>query len=307
MPSPPGPPIAWGTDPGALILADFQRFRKPFSAPAYPWGVSTWFTTLTAIRAAKPDWSEIACYREPIARFLARVYPRLPTDLRDDIAQEVICAMHASVVARFQPERGRFRDYLRGVIQNQVRQAVRKRGEQALSIDPAAVAAAPPEDVDALDLQARIVRAVREFHDDMLRGKDADRQVLYCLSDRLIDGLSYEEIARKEEISRDAVKRRLQSARKGVLRALVRGALADRSVELKPRVLGKLSERVAEAVVSRRPAEELLARGFDDDERAVALELIERVRAGVRWFPGLDSPDGQGFVSALRAVLEDEE
>jgi RNA polymerase sigma factor (sigma-70 family) len=268
--------------------------------------MSTWFTTLTAIRAARPDWAEIACYREPIARFLARVYPRLPGDVRDDIVQEVICAMHTSVVARFQPERGRFRDYLRGVIQNQVRAAQRKRREVPLQIDPVAVAQAPAEDVDALDLQARIVRAVRAFHDDTLQGSPREREVLYCLSDRLIEGLGYEAIAAKEGISRDAVKRRLQAARRGVLRALLAGALDDRGLELKPRALSRLAERVAEAVTTRRPATELPGRGLDPAARATAVELVERVRLGVRWFPGLDSPDGQGFVTALRAVLEEE-
>ena len=42
---------------------------------------TTWFTTFQSLRACKPDWEAIACYREPIAHFIARVYPRLPADL----------------------------------------------------------------------------------------------------------------------------------------------------------------------------------------------------------------------------------
>ena len=67
---------------------------------------STWFTTLAAIREQDPDWEAIASYREPVRRFLRRVYPRLPEDLAHDVVQEVLCAMHTSVVARFDPETG---------------------------------------------------------------------------------------------------------------------------------------------------------------------------------------------------------
>jgi RNA polymerase sigma factor (sigma-70 family) len=266
---------------------------------------TTWFTTLASIRAAEPEWQAIACYREPVARFLRRVYPGLAPDLRDDIVQEVLCAMRTSVVARFRPERGRFRDYLKGVIQNQVRAAARARMREASpALDPDAVAAAPAVEVDAVDLAARLVLAVRDAHDGFLQGSEADRQVLYCLSDRLTLGLGYEEIAAKEGISRDAVKRRLAAARRAVLRALLARALAEAEVEVEGRRLNKLAERFAEALASRRPADELFARVRPPEAREVAAELVGRVREGLRSFPGLDSPDGQSFVTALAAVLE---
>ena len=50
---------------------------------------STWFTTLAAIRASDPDWEAIACYREPVARFLRRAYPRL----KPDVVQKVTFAL----------------------------------------------------------------------------------------------------------------------------------------------------------------------------------------------------------------------
>ncbi len=158
--------------------------------------------------------------------------------------------------------------------------------------------------MEVVDLQAQFVRAVREFHDGALHDAEA-RQVLYCLSGRLIDGLSYDHIAKKENISRDAVKRRLQAARRGILQALVRGALADRHHELPPRSLAKLAEKVGEALASRRPPGELIEQVADAPARAAAIELVERVRSGLRWFPGLDSPDGQAFVSALTGILDE--
>lgn len=239
---------------------------------------STWFTTLSAIRQAEPDWQAIACYREPISRFLARVYPRLSKDLQEDVVQEVLFSMRTSVVARFDPSRGRFRDYLRGVIRNQVRKAVGKeRGGVAL--DPEAVMIAPVEEVELIDLSARLVRAVREFHDAMLAGKSAERETLYCLSDRLIDGLSYAEIASKEGISIDAVKRRLQAARRGIFRSLLRGDLEDARHTMPSRKLNKLAEQVAAAVASRRPVDELID-PRESEPHAIANALVEAIRIG---------------------------
>jgi RNA polymerase sigma factor (sigma-70 family) len=274
---------------------------------------STWFTTLAAIREAQPDWAEIACYREPIARFLGRAYPKLSGDLRDDVVQEVLCAMHGSAVARFRPERGRFRHYLRGVIRNHVRKALREHRAlpPSLAEEPGvADEVIDAESVEVIDLQACLVRAVRDFHDEVLRGDPDQRQVLYCLSGRLIDQLSYAEIAKKEGISRDAVKRRLQSARRGILRALVRGALEDhgQADTLETKDLSRLADRVGEALTSRRPADEILAERGDSPLLSAchpaAAELVLRFREGVRWFPGLDSPDGQAFASALSGILE---
>lgn len=276
---------------------------------AYPEPVgSTWFTTLTAIREAEPDWQAIACYREPIGRFLRHVYPRLPRDLHDDVVQEVLCAMHASVVARFDPDRGRFRDYLRGVIRNQVKRALtRERAAAGVSvdlsrIDPEQVMQASQDQVEAVDLSAQLVRAVRAFHDAKLGGAPEDRETLYCLSDRLLHGLTYAQIAAKEGLSTDAVKRRLQAARRGILRALLQAELDDRGLALDPRRLNALAESVASAVCSTRPVDDLLPR--QDVEQAVAADLVEAVRTGVRLFPGLDSPDGQAFVSALEGILD---
>jgi len=268
--------------------------------------MSTWFTTLAAIRASDPDWEAIACYREPIARFLARVHPGLPSDLAQDVVQEVLCAMRTTVVARFDPDRGRFRDYLRGVIHNQVRRALAGR-PQAAALDPDAVARVEEAQLESVDLEARLLQAVRRFHDGLVQGGPAERQVLYCLSDRLLDGLSYQEIADKEGLSLAAVKRRLQAARRGVITELLRCELEGAGLELRPRAEGRLAEAVQAAVASGRPVDDLARRVREPGATRVAQGLVDRVRAGVRRFPGLDSPDGQAFVTALRAILAEAE
>ena len=114
---------------------------------------------MAAIRASDPDWEAIACYREPVARFLRRTYPRLATDLLQDVTQEVLCALRTGAVERFDAERGRFRDYLVGVVRNQVRRAVAQQPDAAVDVDR--VAAVAPEAVEVVALEAWLLRAVR--------------------------------------------------------------------------------------------------------------------------------------------------
>jgi RNA polymerase sigma factor (sigma-70 family) len=269
---------------------------------------STWFTTLTAIRAQDPDWEAIACYHEPVRRFLLRAFPGLPADLADDVTQEVLCAMRTSVVARFDPERGRFRDYLRGVIRNQVRKALAARRANGADEALAAVAApqVDPDEVEHVDLEARLLLAVRGYHDELLGQGARGREVLYCLSGRLVDGLTYPQLAKREGVSLDAVKRRLQAARRGILRALLQGELATAGVELAPKSVGALAERAAEAIATGRELDVPWRLRREQVAAAETERLVRRVRAARSRFPGLDSPDGQAFLSALAAILEPE-
>jgi RNA polymerase sigma factor (sigma-70 family) len=247
---------------------------------------STWFTTLAAIRDADPDWEAIACYREPVARFLRRTYPHL-------------------AVERFDAERGRFRDYLVGVVRNQVRRALRQ--QPGLAADPDRLGQVDPEQVQAVALEAQLLHAVRRCHDTLLEGGPEERQILYCFSDRLLEGLSYPEIAAKEGISLDAVKRRLQAARRGVLRAMVELGLEEAKVDLPPRRLARLAEAVQRSLVDRKPLRPGGLKAWPPRALSAAESLVDEIRAGVRWFPGLDSPDGQAFITALRSILDDPE
>ncbi|MCA8925581.1 MAG: sigma-70 family RNA polymerase sigma factor [Planctomycetes bacterium] len=265
---------------------------------------STWFSTLEAIRAGEPQWEAIACYREPVARYLRRAYPRLPGDVAQDVVQEVLCAMRTHVVSRFDPDRGRFRHFLGGVIKNEVRRAgARLRSAPPLEVEPPAPDDAAP--LATVDLEARLVRAVRRAHDGWLDAGPTQHEVLYCFAGRLLEGLSYDALAAREGLSTSAVKRRLQTARQDVLRALVAGELEDAALALPSRALAALTKAVQEALAGGRPLSELLGRRWKHPEAsAAAAALVADVRAGVAWFPGLDSPDGQAFVNALRSVLE---
>lgn len=264
---------------------------------------STWFSTLQAIRAGEPEWEAIAHYREPIARYVRRTYPRLPADVAQDVVQDVLCAMRTHVVGRFDPDRGRFRHFLGGVIKNEVRKAsARLRPSPALLTDPPTP---EPNPLATVDLEARLVRAVRRAHDAWVEAGPTQQEVLYCFAGRLLEGLSYDALAEREGLSAAAVKRRLQTARRDVLRALIEAELEDAGVELPPRALNKLARAVQDALADARPLSELLGRRWKHPQASsAAASLVADVRAGLRWFPGLSSPDGQAFVSALRDVLE---
>ncbi|MEZ6186506.1 MAG: sigma-70 family RNA polymerase sigma factor [Planctomycetota bacterium] len=264
---------------------------------------STWFSTLEAIRAGEPEWGAIACYREPVARYLRRAYPRLPSDVAQDVVQEVLCAMRTHVVGRFDPDRGRFRHFLGGVIKNEVRKVASKlRSAPPLEVEPEAPVDAP---LATVDLEARLVRAVRRAHDAWLQGGPTEHEVLYCFAGRLLEGLSYDALAQREGLSAAAVKRRLQTARQGVLQALLQGELEDAGAPLPPRPLATLTRAVQDALARARPLGELVGRRWAHPAAlTAAAALVHDVRAGVAWFPGLDSPDGQAFVGALRDVLE---
>ena len=77
-----------------------------------------WLTTLTAIQRGEPDWRAIAAYETPVRRFLHQRFGNLPAAERDDLLQEILLAMRERIVGSYDPDRGRFRSFLRTAIRN---------------------------------------------------------------------------------------------------------------------------------------------------------------------------------------------
>jgi RNA polymerase sigma factor (sigma-70 family) len=181
---------------------------------------SFWLTTLTAIRRGDPSWRAIAAYETPVRRFLARRYPQLAQAERDDLVQEVLVAMRERIVPGYDAEVGSFRGYLCQAISNRVRDHYRRQRPTA-QLEPELIEEATlevgPDDALVLDLEARIVRGVQLVHDRYAQGSGADLELVYTLSGVLVDGLSNKEIAAREGLSPDQVKRKLQRARSEVL------------------------------------------------------------------------------------------
>lgn len=260
-----------------------------------------WFTTLAAIRAGDPDWQAVAAYQRPISNLLARIAPGLPEAEREDVAQEVLLALRSQAIREYRPERGRFRDYLRGIVRNQVRRALRERRREA-RCDPDVFGEVPHHEWYLLDAEAWLLRGLARFQDRLAGGREADRQIFYCFSDRVLKGMTYAEIARREGISPGAVSRRLAKARRLFLRCLL-------DLELE-RGAGRWTEREREEVVrvvqrafrERRPLEELVGRKLAH-VLPLAEELLGDVRACFAGLASLDSSAGRTFLEALSEVL----
>lgn len=193
-----------------------------------------WSTTISGIRDGT-DFSAISHYREPIARYLevSGRYRWIPEADRQDIVQEVIVGLWERGLANYDAAKGPFRRFLQGVIQHKVGDHLRKRnGTRTLALPehPDAGPASPSaeevatlleEETSAVVLSAKLIEAVRRFHDRCRDGSERERERLYCLCGRLVHGWPQHEIAAREGLSRDQVKRHLEAARREIIGELL--------------------------------------------------------------------------------------
>ena len=250
-----------------------------------------WVTTLSAIRGGSPDWAAIAAYEAPIRRYLARRFPRLPLAERDDLTQDVLLAMRERIVPRYDADAGPFRAYLTTSIANAVRMHLRRRRptqppDLELPAEPSA------REVEALDLEARIVRAVRRVHDRYAHGPTQDLQRVYVLSGLLVSRLTNAEIAAREGLSPDQVKRTLQSLRGEVLVAL----FAELAPDATPSELSQLAE-LARACLRSPRRERRLLEGQPHAERVAGFTRAVRE---AKHALGADADEGS--VDLLRGI-----
>ena len=229
-----------------------------------------WLTTLSAIRARDPDWRAIAAYEAPVARFLARRFPRLPVNEREDFVQEVLLAMRERIVERYDPDAGRFRAFLQVSIQNVVRDHFRRRREH-LPLEPAALRAPEPTELEALDLEALLVRAIAEVHERFSTGAERDLSLVYVLSGLLVHGLSNKAIAKREGLSVDQVKRLLQRARAEITSELFKLLLGPSAPH------ARCAELARACLRSPRRAGRLLDAEADPAVREAVAGLTERL------------------------------
>jgi RNA polymerase sigma factor (sigma-70 family) len=270
-----------------------------------------WFTTRSGILRGEAGWELIAPYADPIARFLERRFPQMSDADREDLLQDVLMAMKTDLVGKFDPHRGGFRPYLRTAIVNRVRDHYRRKKVRAAdhNLDEAK---APDEehdieedDADALDLEACLLGALHEFHDKRARsGKAEDLEVLYAFSGALVEGLSNEDIAKREKKSKDQVKRLLQRARDEILREFMMRAAPgistraplDLSSDLVRRIFREPRHR---ALILEKEPNRALAEAVD--------KLMDRLDKARARFPVLASTQGKEFEEALRAVFAEDD
>ena len=243
----------------------------------------------------------MARYDAPLRRLLALRYGRLLTlERREDLAQEILIEIKQRLAPRFDRERGRFRALLQTVVQRRVTDELRRARPLPLSEAAAAELEAPSlGQLEALDLEASLVRAVEVCRDTFSGGARKDLDLLHVLIDRVVHGASATEIARRAGVSRDRVKRQLAKARAEIFRAL----LADELALSGP----SLEEHVSAFTRSlRRPSDferHLGALGGEAEQEAFRT-FWARFRAALPHFEGDESEAGRELAAGIALLLD---
>ena len=261
-----------------------------------------WLTTLTAIRQRDPDWRAIAAYEPPVRRFLAYRYPGLGAAERDDLVQEILLAMRERIVPRYDPTAGPFRTFLLVAIANKVRDHYRRRRTPAeldeQLPDPDAAPSISDDEAGALDLEATLVWAIRDVHDRYATGSQADLSLVYVLSGVLVDGLTNKQIAKREGLSPDQVKRKLQRLRGEILAEVFAGQLGSDS----PRVTAvQHAAELARACLREPRRAQRLLDDADDARVRAAVEAFLTQLQGARDLLAR-APGAEGEPDLLRGI-----
>ncbi len=230
---------------------------------------------------------------------------------REDLLQDVLMAMKTTLVEHYDAKRGPFRPYLRTAIVNRVKDHYRRKKVRATTPD-APEPAGPPDDHDALDeteadmldLEACLLGSIHAFHDKLAQsGKPENLEILYTFSGALVEGLSNEQIAARENKSKDQVKRLLQRARDEILQEFLKRATPgiesraplERTADLVRRIFRE--PRHKERILEKDP-NPLLAESVG--------KFIDRLEKAKEKMPELGSTAGKEFFEALRTVFAED-
>ncbi|MEZ6185946.1 MAG: sigma-70 family RNA polymerase sigma factor [Planctomycetota bacterium] len=254
-----------------------------------------WLSTLSSIRRGEADWAAIAAYEPPLRRLLGRRFPAASAEEREDAVQDVLLAMREKLVQAYDARAGAFRSFLAVAALNRMRDRLRKRAPQPLAgPEPAAEPAPGDPELLALDLEAAVLAAVRRTHERFVRGPEADLPLVYCLSGVLVDGLSNRALAKREGLSGDQVKRKLQKARQ----AIVLETLRRLDPEGDEATLAAAGELVRQGWRTPRKRARLLD-AADPDARRAAERLLTALGAA----RDLDSQDPDGLLAGVDAIF----
>lgn len=248
--------------------------------------MSLWLTTLSAIRRQDSDWEAIAPYEAPLRRFLAR-RARLSSHELDDLVQELLLAMKERLIERYDPQRGAFRSFLATAAHHRLMDYLRSKGRAPHQNLEADLLGEPqPAEVSATQLEADVLRALTAVQRRFMRSPERD--VIYVFSGVLVDRLSLRQIAEREGLSLDQVKRRLGQARQALLEELFRG---DRAAADLARACLRAPRRTS-AILAEAPPR----------ARESVEDFLESVSAARSTFGGGSGDDE--FVTGLNALFE---
>jgi RNA polymerase sigma factor (sigma-70 family) len=268
---------------------------------------SLWFTTRSALfEPGDAAWDEVARYDAPLRRLLALRYGRaLSHERREDLTQEILIEIKESLRGKFEGSRGRFRALLQVVVKRRVIDELRRAKPEAIPDSVSEGLTAPSEDrLEALDLEAALVRAVESCRDTFTSGPRKDHEVLHALTDRLVHGLRDVEIARREGISRDRVGRRLAKAREVIFADLLAFELGLEAGSSQVTTCVDMFKRCLRKPVDAQRHMETLA---DSELREGFQEFWQRFRAALPHFRGDESVAGRELAHGVTLILGEDQ
>lgn len=264
---------------------------------------SLWFTTRSALfEPGDGAWEEVARYEAPLRRLLALRYGRaLSHERREDLVQEILIEIKETVRARFDGSRGRFRALLQVVVKRRVVDELRRARPEAIPARVSEELEAPSDaQLEALDLEAALVRAVGACRDAFTSGPRKDFDVLHVLTDRLVHGLREVEIARREGVSRDRIGRRLAKAREVIFAHLIAHEL---DLELDSLEVATCVEAFKRCLRKPGRLPDHLEALSDAALRERFEEFWLRFRAALPHFRGDESVAGQELAQGVALIL----
>ncbi len=164
---------------------------------------------ITRVQAGESSEFEhlVRCYQEAVFRILQNLVQK---QMVEDLAQDVFLSAFAQI-RRFDPQKGRFRSWLYAITRNRALNARRKKRESLLPDPPEMVQRCTPVD----DLMAK---EVFRHLDAALKAMPFQDRSIFVWAE--LEGLSYAEIARLEELPLGTVKSRLARIRAKLKNAL---------------------------------------------------------------------------------------
>ncbi len=178
-----------------------------------------WQTTCSALRDGRePDWQAVADYRRPLLVLLARRFPNLDVQAREDLVHDVLLDIKQSLHGKYDSRKGRFRSFLHTVVHNRVlkhfRSRRRERSQQLFEVE---VAVSEADSIE-VELVAEALGAVRRW---LERAGPLGLRQVSVFSRQVGAGESIEVIAGAEQLPPHTVKRWLREARLAIVHDLL--------------------------------------------------------------------------------------
>ncbi len=264
---------------------------------------SFWQTTCDALQlGVEPGWEEVYAYREPLALLIAARYPRVASEDREDLVEEILLEIKDRLFSRYLPERGPFRRFLCGVARNRVLACLKRRRKHVLveSFADEEVPAPSPEDGECIDLAAELLGAARRWSERQRALEPLEAKVLAA---HLFEDHSQAAVADREGLPLIKVKRLLASARLGVLAELLERTLRRPSKATAGLAWRRLA-RTALDVFARPRDQHRILRDVADPELREAMEVwLDEYRRALRAMPGAELPEGGDLVRGMRGIF----